>query len=68
MAEKTTLSEGFISSGLALLGYDWIYVPLLRVVGVEPWSITATGVFMLCTGMILTLIHIAWTSSRDPTE
>jgi hypothetical protein len=48
------------ATGFACLGYDWIYIPLCsKVLGIEPWSLTAYGATMLVIGIIINLVQLA---------
>lgn len=49
--------SSLISYGVTLLVWEWIYVPLSRGLGVEPWTMTQAGLATLAMGIVLFTIH-----------
>ena len=45
--------------GMACIGYEWIYVPLVNWMGIEPWSLTAYGLAAIGTGLAINLLQFA---------
>ncbi len=50
---------GWMQMGWTLLGYEWIYVPSLKWLQVEPWSLTGLGLFAVVIGLSLNLAHLS---------
>jgi hypothetical protein len=53
-------AKSAIGSGVGVLTYEWLYVPLCKGWGIEAWSMTSYGIFLLCVGTVLTVIASAY--------
>jgi hypothetical protein len=45
--------------GWAYLLYDWLYVPFVSWMGVQPWTPTWLGILFVGTGIVLNLFQFA---------
>lgn len=61
------IGKSGISYGCALLGYEWVYVPLMRGWGQEPWTASGVGLIALGCGVVLLAVHEFRSFSTRPT-
>jgi hypothetical protein len=63
MVERNRLGRTCVNTGLAILGYEWIYLPLCRLMEVAPWTPTFYALLTLAVGVMIgigNLIVYGW--------
>lgn len=51
--------RGWFVAAATCFGYQWLYVPALQYMKIEPWSLTWYGVAMLAGGVFVAVLK--WT-------
>ena len=57
--QKPWWGTSWCTSAWAMLGYDWVYVPILNGIHIKPWSVTGYGLAMLIIGVSLLALQAA---------
>lgn len=47
-----------IAAAAGVIGYEWIYVPIVEYGGGEPWSLTTYGLVCFGLGVALNMIQL----------